>query len=106
MCSGGATTGDKPEGNPRTTLCVSSQVGCKMGCTFCATGTMGEIGNLSAGNFHSSIFGVEHGLQMTLAIMLGEICEQLWHANKYSQVRNVVFMGMGMQQIKLKIRCC
>ena len=33
----------------RTTLCVSSQVGCKMGCTFCATGTMGIIGNLTAG---------------------------------------------------------
>ena len=27
----------------RTTLCVSSQVGCKMGCTFCATGTLGEL---------------------------------------------------------------
>ena len=31
----------------RVTLCVSSQVGCKMGCTFCATGTLGELGNLS-----------------------------------------------------------
>ena len=70
---GGATTGDCPKGNPRTTLCVSSQIGCKMGCTFCATGTMGEIGHLNA----------------------GEICEQLWHANHYRTVRNVVFMGMG-----------
>jgi 23S rRNA (adenine(2503)-C(2))-methyltransferase len=69
----GATTGDTPKGNPRTTLCVSSQVGCKMGCTFCATGTMGEIGNLCA----------------------GEICEQLVHANKEATVRNIVFMGMG-----------
>ncbi|CAL6403336.1 unnamed protein product [Bathycoccus prasinos] len=31
------------------TLCISSQVGCKMGCTFCATGTMGELGNLTTG---------------------------------------------------------
>ena len=69
----GATTGDAPVGNPRVTLCVSSQIGCKMGCTFCATGTMGEIGHLSA----------------------GEIVEQLWHANRYKKVRNVVFMGMG-----------
>jgi adenine C2-methylase RlmN of 23S rRNA A2503 and tRNA A37 len=30
----------------RNTLCVSSQVGCQMGCRFCATGTMGIIGNL------------------------------------------------------------
>merc|ERR1719223_327174 len=30
----------------RVTLCVSSQVGCAMGCTFCAIGTMGIRGNL------------------------------------------------------------
>ncbi|HEY4223173.1 MAG TPA: hypothetical protein VGO62_17570, partial [Myxococcota bacterium] len=35
--------------NPRVTLCISSQVGCAMGCTFCATGTMGIVRNLSAG---------------------------------------------------------
>ena len=33
----------------RTTVCVSSQVGCAMGCSFCATGTMGIVGDLSAG---------------------------------------------------------
>ena len=43
----------------RNTLCVSSQVGCQMGCTFCATGTMGIIGDLTS----------------------GEILEQLLHAN-------------------------
>ena len=59
--------------NKRATLCVSSQVGCSMGCTFCATGTMGLIGNLSS----------------------GEILEQLMHANKIEKIRNVVFMGMG-----------
>ncbi|KAH9301566.1 hypothetical protein KI387_013149, partial [Taxus chinensis] len=60
-------------GGPRATLCVSSQVGCKMGCTFCATGSMGFKSNLSA----------------------GEIVEQLVHASRISQIRNVVFMGMG-----------
>jgi sorting nexin-8 len=59
--------------NKRATLCVSSQVGCSMGCTFCATGTMGLVGNLSS----------------------GEILEQLMHANKIEKIRNVVFMGMG-----------
>ena len=54
-------------------------VGCAMGCTFCATGTMGIIGDLHA----------------------GEILEQLHHANMYqlahghSRIRNIVFMGMG-----------
>lgn len=60
-------------GNKRSTLCVSSQVGCQMGCTFCATGTMGLKGNLGA----------------------GEIVEQLVHALRVTPVRNLVFMGMG-----------
>ncbi|EED91285.1 hypothetical protein THAPSDRAFT_34735, partial [Thalassiosira pseudonana CCMP1335] len=60
----------------RATLCVSSQVGCAMGCTFCATGTMGIRGNLTS----------------------GEILEQLVHASRilaFDLIRNVVFMGMG-----------
>eukprot|EP00884_Botryococcus_braunii_P021041 jgi/Botrbrau1/7620/Bobra.0159s0069.1 len=60
-------------GEYRKTLCVSSQVGCQMGCTFCATGTMGLLGNLTA----------------------GEILEQLVVARKLEPIRNVVFMGMG-----------
>ena len=64
----------------RITLCVSSQVGCKQACTFCATGAMGLKGQLSA----------------------GEIVEQLVHANRLlaiespgSKVTNVVYMGQG-----------
>ncbi|ORX99370.1 hypothetical protein K493DRAFT_313250 [Basidiobolus meristosporus CBS 931.73] len=57
----------------RATLCISSQVGCQMACTFCATGTMGIQGNLTA----------------------AEIVEQLMHARKEADIRNVVFMGMG-----------
>jgi len=57
----------------RTTVCLSSQVGCQMGCRFCATGTMGIIGDLHA----------------------NEIIEQLVHANRISPVRNIVMMGMG-----------
>ncbi|KAJ7946163.1 Ribosomal RNA large subunit methyltransferase [Quillaja saponaria] len=66
--------GGKPRpGGLRSTLCISSQVGCKMGCKFCATGSMGFKNNLSS----------------------GEIVEQLVHASCLSQIRNVVFMGMG-----------
>ena len=39
----------------RVSLCVSSQVGCAMGCTFCATATMGIRGNLSAGEILEQI---------------------------------------------------
>jgi 23S rRNA (adenine2503-C2)-methyltransferase len=61
----------------RTTLCLSSQVGCKMGCTFCQTGRMGLKRNLTS----------------------GEILAQLLLANQSlleeQSVSNVVFMGMG-----------
>lgn len=57
----------------RNTLCVSSQVGCRLKCTFCATGMMGLQGDLTG----------------------GEILEQLIHARKWRDVQNVVFMGMG-----------
>lgn len=59
----------------RGTLCVSSQVGCALGCTFCSTARMGFTRNLSA----------------------AEIVAQLWLAKHRMGVRvtNVVFMGMG-----------
>ncbi|EFJ11884.1 hypothetical protein SELMODRAFT_182858 [Selaginella moellendorffii] len=69
----GKYAGGPRPGSDRATLCVSSQVGCKMGCSFCATGTMGFVANLTA----------------------GEIVEQYVHASRMSPIRNIVFMGMG-----------
>ena len=40
----------------RATLCVSTQAGCKMGCKFCMTGTLGFHGNLSAADILNQIF--------------------------------------------------
>jgi 23S rRNA (adenine2503-C2)-methyltransferase len=57
------------------TLCISSQVGCKMGCTFCETGRMGLIRHLTAAEIVSEV--------VTVRATLG------W------QVKNIVFMGMG-----------
>ncbi len=62
----------------RTTLCVSSQVGCAAACDFCATGKMGIAKNLSA----------------------GEILDQVLHAGQLLKAENrrldnIVFMGMG-----------
>ncbi len=81
-----------PDGDRRT-ACVSSQVGCPVGCKFCASGLEGMKGNLSA----------------------GQIVEQVWRLNKVmsehatpvpdfqrgskvpfgSRITNIVFMGMG-----------
>ncbi|BBM83001.1 23S rRNA (adenine(2503)-C(2))-methyltransferase RlmN [Candidatus Uabimicrobium amorphum] len=59
----------------RYTVCVSTQVGCAMGCVFCATGHMGFKRHLSVGEIVSQI-------------MLLEKIEK-------HKIRNIVFMGMG-----------
>ena len=57
----------------RATLCVSSQVGCRMGCHFCMTGMQGFQGNLSA----------------------GEIVNQIKSLPERESLTNIVYMGMG-----------
>lgn len=57
------------------TLCVSSQVGCRMGCAFCETGKMGLIRNLTTAEIVSQVFIAKHILGFS--------------------IRNIVFMGMG-----------
>lgn len=57
------------------TLCISSQVGCRMGCTFCETGRMGLLRNLTTEEIISQVFIARFHLGL--------------------QVRNIVFMGMG-----------
>ena len=62
----------------RNTVCVSTQVGCNMGCDFCATGKLGLTGNLSY-------------LEMVQQVLLFE----RYLKDKEEKVTNVVFMGMG-----------
>ncbi|MBN2714992.1 MAG: 23S rRNA (adenine(2503)-C(2))-methyltransferase RlmN, partial [Deltaproteobacteria bacterium] len=57
----------------RLTVCVSTQVGCKMGCLFCMTGKQGFGGQLSA----------------------GEIVNQIRSIDNAAGVTNIVYMGMG-----------
>ena len=53
----------------RTTLCVSTQAGCKMGCKFCMTGTLGFHGNLTA---DAIIAQVLHFPDLTNLVLMGE----------------------------------
>ncbi len=62
----------------RRTLCISTQVGCAMGCTFCATGQMGFTRHLSSGEIVAQVM----------------YYARLLHAEK-DVVTNVVLMGMG-----------
>ena len=64
----------------RRTLCVSTQVGCAMGCAFCATGSMGLVRHLAAGEIAGQVEAVRR-------LLAAEGLER--------PVSNVVFMGMG-----------
>jgi len=57
----------------RATLCVSTQIGCKMGCLFCMTGKQGFQGNLTT----------------------GEIINQVQSLPEFEKLTNIVYMGMG-----------
>ena len=62
---------------PRQTLCISTQVGCAMRCTFCLTGKMGLMRNLSAGEIVGQVRVLVHALGLA------------------DRPFNIVFMGMG-----------
>ncbi len=66
-------------GDGRRTVCVSSQVGCSLGCKFCATGTMGLRRNLGADEIIAQVLFFARYLKK----------------EEDSRVTNVVFMGMG-----------
>ena len=79
--------------NARVTLCISSQVGCAMGCTFCATGAMGIQRNLSAGEIVGQVLSVMSALgpgtssRLTLVFMgMGEPLHNLDHVHRAIRV--------------------
>lgn len=59
-----------PDGD-RSTLCVSSQSGCRMGCKFCMTGRQGFHGNLSAAQILSQFVSVDESQTLTNAVFMG-----------------------------------
>ena len=64
----------------RATLCVSSQIGCKMNCYFCATGKMGFKANLSTAQIINQILSIPTPAQLKAGLR---------------PLSNIVFMGMG-----------
>jgi 23S rRNA (adenine2503-C2)-methyltransferase len=55
----------------RSTICVSSQVGCKMGCKFCMTGRQGFHGHLSAAQILSQFLEIDEAEKLTNAVFMG-----------------------------------
>ena len=60
-----------PDGD-RATLCVSSQVGCKMNCLFCQTGKQGFEGNLTAGDILNQIYSLPERERLTNIVFMGQ----------------------------------
>ena len=56
----------------RATLCVSTQAGCKMGCRFCMTGTLGFHGQLTAADILNQIFSIPDAEKLTNIVYMGE----------------------------------
>jgi 23S rRNA (adenine2503-C2)-methyltransferase len=71
----------------RNTVCVSCQVGCPMGCLFCATGTMGFIKNLSVNEILEQVIFFNRYLK--------KITSSKVEGFQLPRVTNVTFMGMG-----------
>lgn len=77
----------------RATACISSQVGCAMGCVFCATGQMGFRRHLSADQIVAQVLHVQRLLRAGgVHKALGESGEA---TPEECRLRNVVLMGMG-----------
>lgn len=56
----------------RATLCVSTQAGCKMGCRFCMTGTLGFHGQLTAADILNQVFSIPDAEKLTNIVYMGE----------------------------------
>ena len=56
---------------PRATICVSSQAGCKMSCRFCMTGRQGFSGNLKVNEILSQFMGIDEAESLTNAVFMG-----------------------------------
>jgi 23S rRNA (adenine2503-C2)-methyltransferase len=83
-----------PSARARSTVCVSSQVGCRQGCRFCATGRMGLLRNLSAGEILAQVAAARRAAA----------------GRGLPDVANVVFMGMGepadnAQNVRAAVAC-
>lgn len=68
------------ESRDRQTVCISSQVGCAMGCVFCATGLAGWVRNLTTGEIIGQVLTAQQDLQSS---------------SPGAKITNVVLMGMG-----------
>lgn len=73
----------------RVTLCLSTQVGCAQACTFCQTGRMGLIRQLTAGEIVSQLWLANRWIEDNPG------WRKTWQYQDELRISNIVFMGMG-----------
>ncbi|MDD4801613.1 MAG: 23S rRNA (adenine(2503)-C(2))-methyltransferase RlmN [Syntrophomonas sp.] len=78
------------EGNDRYTICISTQVGCPIGCVFCATGASGFQRNLKSYEMVGQILGSRRELAKRLKLQDNQL------------ITNVVYMGMGEPMLNIE----
>jgi 23S rRNA (adenine2503-C2)-methyltransferase len=78
----------------RATLCISSQVGCKMNCRFCLTGRQGFAGQLTAGDMLNQILSVPESENLTNVVFMG-MGEPLDNADELFKVLNILTAPYG-----------
>lgn len=76
----------------RRTACISSQAGCAMNCSFCATGQMGFLRNLRAGEIIEQVMWVARFLKQPASNVIRQASDPQSDGNRLS---NLVLMGMG-----------
>jgi 23S rRNA (adenine2503-C2)-methyltransferase len=88
----------------RLTLCVSTQVGCPLGCKFCATATMGYVRNLSVGEIVDQILQVKRitGKRITNIVFMG-MGEPLMNYENVVKAVEIISTGMGIAAKRITV---
>ncbi|MBA31487.1 MAG: 23S rRNA (adenine(2503)-C(2))-methyltransferase RlmN [Chloroflexi bacterium] len=76
----------------RKTACISTQAGCALGCTFCATGQQGFRRNLSSGEIIEQVLQLQ---KIAIQEDLSELEEGKRKKGEIQGITNIVYMGMG-----------
>lgn len=84
-----------PSGDDRATLCVSSEVGCRMACRFCATGGQGFGRRLSAGEILAQIYGCPHWEELSNIVFMGQ-GEPMDNIDEVLRATHIVCADYGM----------
>ena len=82
--------------NERATLCVSSQVGCKMNCLFCQTGKQGFEGNLTAADILNQICALPERDKLTNIVFMGQ-GEPMDNLDNVLKATNILTADHGFQ---------